>query len=314
MSYHRVTLEHRCQIEGFLQAGISQVQIARTVGKHKSTISRELSRNRVGSSYQALPAHHRARHRFKRCRRLRKMQGEMLNKVGELLTQDWSPEQISKRLKLEGVASVSFVTIYKTLNHKTEPLRRYLRRFNKRGAGRYRQRRRFVDDDKLNISLRPKSANQRSRIGDWERDTMNTRDQHRQQVLACVDRKSRFVKLGRSHSSKTHELSRLTLQLTQGHGYPIHTVTNDNGAGMREKRLGTIPIYHCDPRRPQQRGTVENTIGLLRQYIPRSTNLALLPDEALHEIENRLNLRPRKCLGFKTPFEVFFKTKVALAS
>ena len=97
-------------------------------------------------------------------------------------------------------------------------------------------------------------------------------------------------------------------------GKPIKTITNDNGPEFRGEQNHGVPVYYCDPRKPQQRGTVENTIGILRKRLTLKTDLSKMTKNGLKEIENAFNLRPRKCLGYKTPYEVFFNTKVALVT
>lgn len=307
--YHRVTQAERCQIAFFLQEGLSQSEIARRLIRNKSTVSREITRNRQGS-YIAIAADEKARKRFKQCRRRIKFQGNLKSLIVDWLCRDFSPQQICKRLERELGIKISYQTIYRHLSKRNEPLKKYLRRFNKRGAGRYRQRRRLSSDDKLNIRNRPIEAELRKRIGDWERDTLYAGSQ--KQVLVCVDRKTRYIKIAKLNLVTADYVSKLTMDLLKSTGTEIHTITNDNGPEMRAGHKMPVPVYHCDPRRPQQRGTVENTIGLIRQYIKRNTELDSLSDVDLKEIENRINFRPRKCLDYLTAYEAFYGKTVAL--
>jgi IS30 family transposase len=165
---------------------------------------------------------------------------------------------------------------------------------------------------KLNIEERPILANQRERIGDWERDCMYAAK--RQQLLVCTDRKSRFTKIARVREQSVTAIAKLTNQLLRETKKKAHTVTNDNGPEFRYPDMIKAKVYYCHPRKPQQRGTVENTIGLIRQHIKRKTNLDTLSDADIKDIEDQLNFRPRKCLDYLTPYEVFYDRTVALAS
>jgi IS30 family transposase len=131
----------------------------------------------------------------------------------------------------------------------------------------------------------------------------------KEEVLVCTDRKSRLTKLHLAREMKPKEITRLTKLLLNP--LQVKTITNDNGLEFRDSSSMDVPVYHCDPGRPDQRGTVENTIGVLRKELPKSVN----PSEIdLQAIEDRLNHRPRKCLDFKTPFEAFYETTVALVT
>lgn len=260
-NYRRVTYEDRCQIQAYLQVETSITDISIRLGKHKSTISREIRRNRRQDFYCASGATKKAKDRFRRCKKHKRLTEEIKFWVQKLVVQDLSPEQISGRLRKEKSISISHQTLYNYFNIRNNAFRFYLRRFDKRGAGRYRQRRRLVDSNRLNIGQRPESANLRKRIGDWERDTLYVANQ--KQILVCVDRKTRLTKLAKVVCKKSSSVSELTLKLLSSTGKKIYTITNDNGPEMRDGHNLEIPVYHCDPRTPQQRGTVENTIVYL---------------------------------------------------
>lgn len=309
--YRRVTYEDRCQIRAFLHRGVSVKTIAKELGFHKSTIYRELSRNRGRSKkYDAAQAEQLASERFKRCRRTLLLEEEAEGQVLAQLFLDLSPQQISVRMAYEGVLSISHQTIYNYVRRSKRALGPYLRRFNRRGASRLRMKS-CKREGKLCIDDRPKVADLRKRFGDWERDCLY--GSRRKQILVCTDRKSRFSKLTKIAVFKAKSVTKLTNKLLKDTGRPIHTITNDNGTEFRQSQGSIAPVYYCHPRKPQQRGTVENTIGLIRQYIKRTTDLDELSPKDLQEIENRLNFRPRKCLDYKTPYEVFYGKSVALA-
>ena len=307
--YRRVSYGVRCQIYAYLQAQIPIPEIARRLGFHKTTIYRELKRN-GRQRYAPQAAQIRASRRYALCRRPYVVTMKMEKLIEKLLREDWSPQQMSGRLVLENQPRASHQTIYNFVNQRRE-LYILLKRYNKRGAGRIRQRSLTKREGFMSIHQRPEIANQRKRIGDWERDTMQTLN--RNHWLVCTDRKSRYVKLAPTTSLKNEAINKLTRKMLKEGGHKIYSMTNDNGKEFRKNLNWGVPTYFCDPRRPQQRGTVENTIGLLRRYVSRKTDTK---DWGLKEakwLEKKLNLRPRKVLGYKTPYEVYFNRKVALA-
>lgn len=316
--YSRVSYETRCQIDAFLQAKFSIPEIAKRLGYHKSTVYRELKRNlNYSGTYTPKSAHNLARERYRRCRKNYLMTGVVLDLVIEKLKLGWSPEQISGRLKKEKIKVPSHSSIYKFIygnrcREKQKSYRRdlaiYLRKHGKRGAGRYVQRK-AISKSGTSIRYRPQIAQQRKRIGDWERDTMHTA--HGVQILVMNDRKSRLTKLCILKSRQNAEVDIRTRQLIEETNRKAFTITNDNGSDFKASRGLPYKVYFCDPYKPQQRGTVENTIGLLRQYIKRNTDVSELD---MKIFENILNNRPRKVLDYQTPYEVYFKKKVALAS
>ena len=222
---------------------------------------------------------------------------------------DWSPEQIAIRFAKEHVPCVSFSTIYRFIRkEKHHAYKILLRTYNKRGAGRSRQRRRVATIG-LPISDRPNTANDRIQLGHWERDTMYIQDH--KQILVCTDRKSRFTVIEPLENVDTESVAEQTQRILKQ--MPYQTMTNDNGPEFRSKNNIGVPVYFCEPRKPQQRGTVENTIGLIRQYIKRKTSMDELTHDRIQFIQNRINHRPKKCLDFNTPYEIFFNKKVAMA-
>jgi len=309
-NYRRVTYEDRCQIHAFLQAKIPIPTISKRLGFHKSTIYKELSRNVGRFNYDPVRASRLSEQRFSHCRRSYIIQGSLESQVRKLLQRQWSPEQIAGRLHLEGQQGPSHEAIYQYVYRNWAELKYCLRRFNKRGAGRYRMRNYRRSTRKLMICSRPAKANLRLRIGDWERDTM--RNQKGQHVLVCTDRKSRYTRIAKLPSRSNHKVSRATIRILKGK--KVHTMTNDNGPEFRNSTELKYPVFYCEPRKPQQRGTVENTVGLLRQYLPRRSDMGSLTTRQIRRLEDRLNFRPRRCLDFRTPHEVFYGKSVALAT
>lgn len=307
--YSRVSYGVRCQIYAFLETNLSIPEIANRLGFHKSTIYRELKRNaRNPKVYLAAAAQHRAHTRFQRCRRKKLLKGRLLKLVESKLQKDWTPQQIRERCKVEKVACVSHETIYKFIRKREN--NHYFRFYNRRGYSRY-SRMKMRRESHLSIQHRPKIVEQRKRFGDWERDSMIV---SQDRILVCTERKSRFTKIEPYKKFNAEMISQKTLDLIIPLGRAVKTITNDNGPEFRGEQNHGVPVYYCDPRRPQQRGTVENTIGILRKRLGRKTQISKFGKKGLKEIEKGLNLRPRRCLGFRTPYEVFYNTKVALVS
>lgn len=309
-SYRRVTYEDRCQIQAYLQVKLSVGQIAANLRFHKSTIYREISRNSIRRKFDPKRATEKAEQRFRRCRRHYLISGDQEGLVLAFLFSAWSPEQISGRLASEGVASLNHQTIYNYIRRHGRYLKPYLRRFNRRGSSRVCMQA-HKRSGKISIDLRPVESGRRTRIGDWERDCCY--GANRKQLLVCADRKSRFTKIAVLEDASGKGTTNLTNRLLKAAGKPVHTITNDNGPEFKNSKGTMAPVYYCHPRKPQQRGTVENTVGLIRQFIKRKTDITTLTRQDIQNIEDALNLRPRKCLDYKTPYEVFYGKSVALA-
>jgi IS30 family transposase len=317
VSYQQLTLEERYQIYTLRKQHFSYAEIAREVGRHRTTIARELNRN-VGversmcSGYMPTVANKLARQRRILSGALRwKIRGDLKQVIEEKLMQSWSPEQISGRMLRERGFTISAETIYQHVirDDRTGGLLRYGQRQGRQRhprltklqtADRARARLRHIDN-------RPAAANDRTELGHWERDCIvGTRG--KSALLVAVDRKSRFTKISRVDATTVKAVARETLRMLDG--LPVESVTNDNGtefnrATALEMKLGAR-VYVCDPSSPWQRGTIENTNGLIRQYVPKRTNFDDIRPSAATAIEETLNHRPRKVLGYRTPYEAFF--------
>jgi len=309
--YSRVTYGIRCQIDALLQAHFSIPRIAATLGFHKTTIYRELKRNAQLGRYTPGSANLFSRQRYAKCRRPFVLKPAVEGYVIEKLANDWSPEQVAGRFRYECGGTLSHQTIYNHINFKERGLKIFLRKNGRRGCGRYIQRAASKTKWGYNIAERSSSANNRERIGDWERDTMHTLNAV--QLLVCCDRKSRFVKIGRIEQRTSVEAGKLTRKLLESTGKKVHTITNDNGGDFKAFHDPGARVYFCDPRKPQQRGTIENSIGLLRQYVGRKDSISGHTENDFKALEEKLNFRPRKVLDYKTPHEVYYDRKVALA-
>lgn len=306
-----LTLEERDRISQLLNQGADQKEIALAVGRSPSTISRELRRNRTGSSYFAGQAQREAERRRSERPLERKMDDPELNEfVRQGLTHEWSPEQIAGRLKQELPDSldrqVSAQTIYTWINqdHHRAHWRTFLRRRGKRPS-----RRKKPDGIGAPIDQRPEVIEQRLRLGDFEGDTI-LGPPGTGGLATMVDRKSRYtiiVKIRSKDADHVHQ--KLKERLRELDEERRHSITLDNGTEFArchrlEKHLD-LKLYFADPGCPYQRGTNENTNGLIRQYFPKGTEFRDISHHEVRRVEHLLNNRPRACLGFRTPNEVF---------
>ncbi len=308
-TYTQLTQEQRYQIKAHLSIGTKKPAIAREMGVAKSTIYREVKRNTGQRGYRPKQAHEKALKRRK-AKTQSRINAETWKLVEEKLCEDWSPEQISGRLKKDEI-SISHERIYqyvyadkRTGGSLWKHLRCQKTRRNRAGG---RDRRGKIPD-RRSIEERPAIVEERTRLGDWEADLILGKNQQGV-VLTLTERKSRFTLL-RSLSSKhadpvTQAIIKLLLWVAH-----LKSITFDNGkefAGHQEISLSlNTDCYFAHPYASWERGTNENTNGLIRQYLPKSRSLEKVSLEEEARIMDRLNLRPRKCLDFCTPFEVFF--------
>ena len=315
MYYAHLTRKKRYQIESLLEQGITVDVIARKVGFHRSTIYRELARGtRAISRYRACEAQEAALRRIRRSAANHPVKpASVWQRVHRLLRRDWSPEQIRGWLIREGEPTASAPAIYAYVRRVGGDLHEHLR-YGRRRIPWGARARGALPHGRLSIRQRPKGAALRRDPGHWEGDTLMGRRGSPHKLVALTERASRYLVLRRP--------AYLDLMGTVIRGLrplPIKTLTFDNGsefAGYERvtQALG-INVYFADPGRPGQRGTCENTIGLVRQYIPKGTSGAHLSKTQLQRIADKLNNRPRQCLGFRTPYEVLFnKLPVALRS
>jgi len=297
-----------------LDAHLSQNQIAKNLKFHRSTISREICRNSGSRGYRPKQAEKKAQQRQDYRFQARRMIPPMIEAVVRKLKLKWSPEQISNRFKSAGLPSVSSESIYRYVKTDQESggeLWRNLRRSNRR------RKRRFPSEDKrgriknaVSINKRHIGADNRSRVGHWERDSML--GCHRKGgLLVITDRKSRFNKLGLLQEKKSKKVTGLTKKLLNN--LKTVSITNDRGLEFADHQKLTqktgVPVYFCDPYSSYQRGSNENRIGIIRQYIPKGSDLRLLTQADIKNIEKEINHRPMKCLDWKTPYEVFFNKR-----
>ena len=317
-TYTQLTQEQRYQISALLKIGQSQTEIAEVIGKHKSTISREVRRNRGQRGYRPKQAHQMTMDRRKKA--TPRIQEATWALIESKLEEDWSPEQISDWLKRNTEIQVSHERIYLHIladKRAGGNLHQHLRCQKKRRKRYGSYDRRGKLSNRRSIEERPEIVDQRQRIGDWEVDTMIGKG-HRQAIVTLTERKSRFSMLRKVEQRKAHLVSAAVIDLLQPVADRSHTITGDNGKEFAEhERIAQeleISFFFAHPYAAWERGANENMNGLVRQYIPKNRDLSSVTDDELVQIMNKLNHRPRKCLDFNTPFEVFFEHSVALQS
>ena len=324
--YHHLTLIEREKIMFFRAQGKNLSGIAKEIGRSKATISRELQRNNKDTSYIPAIAHQQYRTRRKACHAAKKLNNpELLCLVKDkFLNHQWSPEEIAGRLRLEKhCESISYATIYRgiyagmfdeaNLSHGARGAVRKLRHREKTRHKKGHAERRGKIRISNELSARPRAANNRSRLGDWESDTVAGKTGSAC-LVTLVDRKSRFAIGGKADKKNSREVSRVMIHALQG--LPVKTITPDRGMEFARHTVVTsslqVPFYFPPPHQPWQRGTNENTNGLLREYFPKGQDLAGVSEEHIQDVFDELNKRPRKCLGYHTPYEVFYKKTLHL--
>ena len=321
-NYHHLTLMDREMIMLWYSYGWSITAIADYLGRNKSTISREIKRNSCKNFYRGCTAQIKYEERRLACRMQPKLSNENLKETirEKIEVYQWSPEQIAGRLKREGSEySISYSTIYRALhnkvfNQKGEHGRGLILKLRRKGKN---ARRKFEKRGKIIISNpiedRPEEANKRLRIGDWEGDTV-AGVINKPCLVTLTDRCSRFLLSRKSRSKLSEDVNNVMSSLLKGQ--PVFTVTLDRGNEFAKhaeitKETG-IEFYFPAPHQPWARGTNENTNGLLREYFPKGTDISQMADRLVEQIVYNLNTRPRKCLGYATPYEVFYSTTLHL--
>lgn len=312
MKYRQVTEHERYIISFALARGVSKVAIARELNRSRSTIQREISRNRLqNGQYKPLIAHRISDYRRKRTRRKSYFTEVEWALVYDMVRVEFSPEQTSARLAKEGLVKMHFGTIYREIKRNKRRggrLFAHLRQANKQRRKRNgRPDSRGILRGKRNIATRPQVANNRLELGHWEVDLIRG---HRAEgwVLTMVDRKSRFVRIRKLHGKSAVEVNRKLIPLVRFHR--IRTITVDNGCEFHGFKLiesaTGVKFYFANAHRSWERGSIENMNGLIRQYLPKLMRFTNLTQARCDFIERRLNSRPRKILNYKTPEESYY--------
>jgi len=311
-TYKQLTQEQRYYISTEIKNGISQTKIAQAIDVSKSTVSREIKRNSGLRGYRYKQAQKKAVERRQYASKSIKMTGDMIALIDEKLSEDqWSPEQISGWLLFEKMIALSHERIYQHIwDNKKQggDLHQYLRRqgkkYQKRGSNGKSSRGQIIN--RISIDDRPKIIDDKRRVGDWEIDTVIGKG-HSGALVTIVERKTLYTLVARVNGKRADWVTQATTQLLEPFKDRLHSITADNGKEFAyhaqiSKELNTA-FYFAHPYSSWERGLNENTNGLIRQYFPKETDFKKITDEEVYSVMEKLNNRPRKSLGFRTPFQ-----------
>ena len=307
-----LTVEQRYTISVMNKQGYKQKDIAFAIEKDKSVVNRELKRNcdKRSGSYNNDLAQRKYDQRQKDKPKHLKFTRDVENFVESLLVQDYSPEQIAGRAKLEGINCVSHERIYQHIWQDKKQggklhlhLRRKGRKYRKRGAAKDT---RGIIRDRVDISQRPAIVDQKQRLGDLEIDTVIGQN-HKGALLTINDRVSNIVWIAKLSGKNAEELAQKAIEVLYPYKELAHTITGDNGKEFAEHKTISqgldIDFYFARPYHSWERGANENTNGLIRQYFTKGSSFENITDKDVANVQGILNNRPRKKLGFLTPNE-----------
>jgi IS30 family transposase len=317
MNYSQLNAAERSVLAALRSLGLSPAEIARRLGRHRSTIGRELRRNcsPYDGGYRSARAHQRAHARRYRSRRNSQFAKAQWDRVEELLREEWSPEQVAGYLSLTRQLSISHETIYRHVWRDLKAggsLHAHLRGARKqcrKRYGRYDSRGRLAG--KRMIGERPAVVERRQQLGHWEIDTMmgESLGESSDCILTLVERKTGYVLIGKLRARTAEEANRALLELIARHPGGVATITSDNGTEFhwygQIEAVHPVKFYFATPHHSWERGTNENTNGLIRQYLPKGQSMAGVTQSQCDTIAEHLNQRPRKRHAYKTPHQCF---------
>ena len=314
VKYHQLSTEERYALAALRRQNLGMGKLAEHLGRHRSTLYREVKRNQSAHDgrYRANQAVEKASGRKRRSRRNWLYGPAAFAPVESLIRQRFSPEQIVGRRTLEGQAVMSHETIYRWIWQDKRgggslwKNLRGARKLKRKRYGRYDSRGRLAG--KKPIAQRPLVVARRERIGDWEIDTIHGHG--KACVVTVVERKTGLVRMGPIRRATKEATLHRTVKLLWAERARVKTITADNGTEFHNYRelenILDTQVYFATPHHAWERGTNENTNGLIRQYLPKGTNLSQLTQQQCDHIAEQLNNRPRLRLGFKTPNEVYY--------
>lgn len=316
MAQTQLTLAQRYEIKAYLQAGISKSKIAEWVGTHRSTIYREVKRNSLDEKYHPGHAERLLKQRRTTASKRRTISEPTWRIVEKLIRLDFSPEQISGFLNRSGLKIISHESVYQFIlvdKSNGGTLWKHLRWSHKKRRKRYgKHDRRGVIPDRVSIDERPAIVALKSRIGDWEIDTAIGKG-HKGVLIVAVERKTKLTLISWSRYKKADLVTREIIRMMKPYKKRVITITVDNGKefALHKKIAKALKadVYFAHPYSSWERGLNENTIGLVRQYFPKNMSFKSVDAEKISTAQDRLNIRPRKTLGFQSPVEVFFKLR-----
>jgi IS30 family transposase len=319
MSKH-LTQRQRYHIEAYKNAGYSNSHIAKEIGVNPSTIGRELKINSspIRESYGAASAHEIATLRKSANSAVpSKMKDATLLLIDGYIQKDWSPEQVSAMLKINHNISISYVHIYNYVykdKKQDGTLHTHLRFYNKKRRIKYGTRCSNGLKNRVSISQRPDIVEEKKRLGDFEIDTIIGKGKQGA-ITTIVDRASAYLKISIPTTKKAQDIENETLRLLTPFKDLTHTITSDNGLEFANheniSKALECDYYFCHPYSSWERGLNEYTNGLIRQYITKGSSFADITQKDIQAIEDKINHRPRKNLGWKTPYEVFYGIEMA---
>jgi len=320
-TYTQLTQEQRYGISLLLKTKMTYANIALAIGVHKSTVSREVRRNRGQRGYRYQQAHRLAVER-RQGNAVRRIPRAVWDRIERFVRQEWSPEQIHGRLARLQEPTVSHTWIYQYIRQDQAQggdLARHLRCQKRRKKRSGSPDTRGQLRDQVRIDARPAAVDCRDRLGDWELDTI-VGARHQQAVVTLTERASRLTRMQHVPQRTAEVVSHAIQDQLQPLRATVRTLTADNGKEFANHRTIAAALdaafYFAHPYAAWERGTNENTNGLIRQYLPKGSAFTDLQAAVIQRIMDRLNNRPRKCLNYRTPNEVFFgnMSPVALAS
>jgi IS30 family transposase len=310
--YHHLTRQERVEI-AYLKnkKGYSINAVAEAIGRSKSTISEEISKNSVNGIYAPKKAQHKAyvKRKYSKYQGMKIVQDDKLRDyVEEKIKEDWSPEQVAGRLKEidKHIKYASREAIYKYIySAYGRQLEKYLRYKGKRRKG--GKSKSASIGNRTFIDQRPEIANNRARFGDWEGDLIVSGRNGKGVLLVLHERKTRFPVIEKIMSRKTSVINDHIYQRTGGF-VCFKSLTIDSDVSFQKhqeiSKIIGAPVYFCHPYHAWEKGGVENTNKWIRQYVPKGSDISRFSKKYIKEVEVKLQNRPRKCLGYKTPMEV----------
>ena len=315
MNYKHLSQHERYQIYALLRAGQTQSKIASILGRHKSTVSRELKLGTGLCSYRPKQACEKAAQRAINSRNATLIAPWVMNMACHMLNLQWSPVQIAGKLPISHEALYLRIYAEKAQGGQLFKSLRCQKRNRKRYGSGYDRRGQIIG--RRPIEQRPQHVEHRKQIGHWEADTVIGVN-HKHAIVTLVERKSGYGLIAKVQNKTAESVSKAIVKLLEPFKARVKTLTYDNGTEFAkhawvDKKLSSTG-YFAKPYCSWQRGSNENFNGLLRQYVPKKRSLSTVTNEEITMIQNRLNYRPRKRLGFKSPHEVFHQSlnRVAL--
>ena len=313
VKYKHLTQELRYQIYAFSKANYTQEKISKRLEVHKSTVSREIKRNSGLRGYRPKQAQNKYEKRKSLAKKRVKMNTYYRFIIAEKIRQEWRPEQISGYFKLNGIANISHQSIYSLIEadrKKGRKLYRHLRHSRKKRKKTYGSSDfRGQIKNRISIDERPKIVDEKSRIGNWEVDTIVGKN-HKGIIVTAVERKSKYIIASQIPDKSAEVVTNALISSLGKCKNKVITITGDNGKefAYHEKIAKNLEakFFFAHPYCSWERGLNENSNGLIRQYYPKKTDLRGIDKNLLSSVLEKINTRPRKTLGYATPKEVFF--------